>query len=102
MENFTVVYKTQSLQFCSVLNGELVVIHCPTFFEVHSAPFFMRNAMLSTYKGFFRLNNQAIQSPYTYSKMGEGGSFASFIYSKNSSFQLLKYAEMSVPGGSAT
>jgi hypothetical protein len=34
--------------------------------------------------------------------MATGGIFASFIYSKNSSFQLLKYAEMSVPGGSAT
>jgi len=90
MENFTVVYKTQSLQFCSVLNGELVIIHCPTFFEVHSAPFFMRNAMLSTYKGFFRLNNQAILSPYTYSRMDTGSwglmNQVSFIYQNTGTF----------------
>ena len=96
------MYRTKSEEWCRILNGELLVIHCPKLFEVHTSSLFLRNQILPFYKAFYQVTNETLITPQTYSKM-DTGSLASinlitYLVAYNQSFQVLNYREVSNMG----
>ena len=73
--NFTVVYKTNSTQACTVTNGQVAVLQCPSFIEAHSLTSLLQNGTLTSYNSssFYRAaSNSNITSVQSNSRMDTG------------------------------